>query len=98
MRKAGPAVLKPNAACPWPDTTTDGIQYQRAEEAVAAESKMVPESSTPRGLSGPSPPEINPRNAVTTIGPPFKIELLRTTKADVPAKLPLTAPNMFPPI
>src|SRR5438132_5223397 len=46
MRKAGPAVLKPNAACPWPDTTTDGIQYQRAEEAVAAESKMVPDSST----------------------------------------------------
>ncbi|PYJ81864.1 MAG: hypothetical protein DME73_06210 [Verrucomicrobia bacterium] len=46
MRKAGPAVLKPNAACPWPDTTTDGIQYQRAEEAVAAESKMVPDSTT----------------------------------------------------
>jgi hypothetical protein len=43
MRKEDPAVLKPNAACPWPETTTDGIQYQRAVEPDDDESKIVPD-------------------------------------------------------
>src|SRR5690349_11963508 len=37
-----PAALKPNAAWPWPETTTDGIQYHCAENP-AAESKIVPD-------------------------------------------------------
>jgi hypothetical protein len=46
IRNDDPAVLKPNAACPWPETTTDGIQYQRAEKAEAAGSKIVPDWTT----------------------------------------------------
>jgi hypothetical protein len=38
-----PAALKPNAACPWPETPTDGIQYQLADEAELVGSKTVPD-------------------------------------------------------
>src|SRR3954463_15023712 len=61
----------------------------------------VSKPSTPRGLSGPSPEErlvIRLRNAVVTIGAPFRIELLRITKPEVLTKLPDTAPNMLPPM
>ena len=43
MRKGVPAVLKPKAACPCPDTVTDGIKNWRAVATVAAESKIVPD-------------------------------------------------------
>jgi hypothetical protein len=46
MRKFAPAVLNPNAACPWPETTTEGIQYQRADPPDAAGSNIVPDSMT----------------------------------------------------
>jgi len=42
-RKLLPAALKPIAACPCPETTTDGIQYQWADEPDGAGSKIVPD-------------------------------------------------------
>jgi len=41
--KLEPAVLKPIAACPCPETTMEGIQYQRADATEAVESKIVPD-------------------------------------------------------
>ena len=41
--KLEPAVLKPIAAWPCPETTIEGIQYQRADETGVVESKIVPD-------------------------------------------------------
>src|SRR6185369_15751313 len=41
-----PAMLIPITACPWPVTTTEGIQYCRAAASVAALSNTVPDCTT----------------------------------------------------
>ena len=47
---------------------------------------------------GPTPPETRLRNAVTTMGPPFRTLDLRMTKALVPAKPPLREANSLTPM
>jgi hypothetical protein len=46
MRKGDPVVVKPRAACPCPETMTDGIENWRDAASVAALSKIVPDWTT----------------------------------------------------